>query len=233
MARVSTRLIVALNYPRADLALGLVAAVGDACGFYKVGSELFTAAGPSLVGELRDRGKEVFLDLKFHDIPNTMRGAARSAAAIGARLITVHAPAGERGIAAAVEGAGGQCDVFAVSLLTSLDAVAVARTWGRDRLDVREEVLRLAGLAAGAGAHGLVCAGTEAEAVRSRFGDALTLLVPGVRPTGSAAHDQARTVTPREAVLAGASYVVVGRAIAEAADPAAAARAIGEELAGG
>ena len=233
MARVSAQLIVALDFPRSDLALGLVAAVGDTCAFYKVGSELFTAAGPSLVEELEDRGKEVFLDLKFHDIPNTMRGAARSASALGARLLTVHASAGERGIAAAVEGAGERCGVLAVSLLTSMDASAVARTWGRDRVDVREEVLRLAELAAGAGAHGLVCAGTEAAAVRARFGDALALLVPGVRPSGAATHDQARTVTPREAVRAGASYVVVGRAIADAADPWAAARTIGEELAAG
>lgn len=229
---MSARLIVALDFPRPDLALDLVAAVGGACEFYKVGSELFTAAGPSLVEELEDRGKEVFLDLKFHDIPNTMRGAARSASALGARLLTVHASAGERGIAAAVEGAGERCGVLAVSLLTSMDAGAVARTWGRDRVDVLEEVLRLAELAAQAGAHGLVCAGTEAAGVRARFGDALALLVPGVRPPGAATHDQARTVTPREAVRAGASYVVVGRAIAEAADPGAAARGIGEELAG-
>jgi orotidine-5'-phosphate decarboxylase len=232
VATVTTRLIVALDYPNTVPAVALVEALGDACGFYKVGSELFTASGPSLVGTLVDLGKAVFVDLKFHDIPNTMRGAARSTAALGARLLTVHASAGEQGIAAAVEGAGDTCGVLAVSVLTSLDAATVARVWGRDRVDLRDETLRLAGLAARAGAHGLVCAGTEAAAVRDRFGDALALLVPGVRPAGSTVHDQSRVVTPRQAADAGASYVVVGRAITERDDPAGAARAIGRELGG-
>ncbi|HSJ63556.1 MAG TPA: orotidine-5'-phosphate decarboxylase [Gemmatimonadaceae bacterium] len=230
---MTAELIVALDYPDAAPARALVGALGDACGFYKVGSELFTAEGPAMIAALVAVGKDVFLDLKFHDIPNTMRGSARSAAALGSRLVTVHASAGEAGIAAAVDGAGDACGVLAVSVLTSLDAASVARVWGRERVTVREEVLRLAELAASAGAHGLVCAGTEAAAVRARFGDALALLVPGVRPAGAGADDQVRVVTPREAVAAGARYVVVGRAITGSRDPVAAARAIGEEVGAG
>ena len=179
------RIIVALDYPDAQSALALVDQLGARCDFYKVGNELFTAEGPPLVRALVDRGADVFLDLKFHDIPNTMRGAARSAASLGARLVTVHATAGSDGVRAAVEGAGDRCGVLAVSVLTSLDAAALGAAWGRKTVDVRNEVLRLSDLAAHAGAHGLVCAGTEARAVRDRHGDALRLLVPGIRPAGA------------------------------------------------
>lgn len=228
---MSARLIVALDYPSSEPALALVERLGGACGFYKVGLELFTAAGPRVVFALRELGKDVFLDLKFHDIPNTVRGAARSAARAGARLITVHASGGAEMLAAAVEGAGSECGVLAVTVLTSLDAASLAAAWGRDDVDLESEVLRLAGLAAEAGAHGIVCSGAEAAAVRARFGDRLRLLVPGIRPAGAATHDQARVVTPEEAVRAGASYLVVGRAITGAADPAAALRAIAASIA--
>jgi orotidine-5'-phosphate decarboxylase len=209
----------------------MVDALGDSCDFYKVGSELFTAEGPALVRALGDRGTSVFLDLKFHDIPNTMRGSARSAAALGARLLTVHGAAGAPGIAAAVEGAGDGCDVFAVTVLTSLDARTLAGIWGRDQVAVEEEVLRLAAIAAKAGARGVVCSGREAAAVKRTFGNRLAVLVPGVRPAGTASHDQARVVTPRQAVEAGADYIVVGRAVTQAENPAAAAVAIRRDLA--
>ncbi|HEU4563913.1 MAG TPA: orotidine-5'-phosphate decarboxylase [Gemmatimonadaceae bacterium] len=228
---MSARLIVALDYPSAEPALSLVERLGGACDFYKVGLELFTAAGPRIVLALRELGKEVFLDLKFHDIPNTVAGAARSAARLGARLITVHASGGPEMVKAAVEGAGSECGVLAVTVLTSLDAGALAAAWGREGVDVSAEVLRLAGIAAGEGAHGIVCSGAEAAAVRERFGERLRLLVPGIRPAGAATQDQARVVTPLEAVRAGASYLVLGRAVTGAADPAVALREIAASLA--
>jgi orotidine-5'-phosphate decarboxylase len=226
-----TRLIVALDYASAGDALAMVDTLGNACGVYKVGSEVFTAEGPGVVLSVASRDASVFLDLKFHDIPITMRGSARSAAALGARLLTVHASAGPDGVAAAVEGAGQGCGVLAVTILTSLDARGVASAWGRDRVAILDEVLRLADLAAAAGAQGVVCSGNEARAVKQQFGDRLAVLVPGVRPAGSATHDQARVVTPSHAAEAGADYVVVGRAITGADRPAESAAAIAAELA--
>jgi orotidine-5'-phosphate decarboxylase len=232
VAAVTPRLIVALDYATAERALTLASTLGDRCDFYKVGSELFTAAGPELVRTLIDGGADVFLDLKFHDIPNTMRGAARSAAALGARLVTVHASAGADGIRAAVEGAGPDCGVLAVSVLTSMDAAALGAVWGRATVDVSDEVLRLADIAVDAGVHGLVCSGREAAAVRARHGNALALLIPGIRPAGGSRDDQARVVTPRQAVEAGASYLVLGRPVTQAADPGASLEEIRREIAG-
>ena len=219
MAHVSVRVIVALDVPASRPALALVRRLGDEAGFYKVGSELFTAAGPGMVRALRDRGHDVFLDLKFHDIPNSVRAAARGAAALGARLITVHASGGMAMLEAAAEGAGAGCGVLAVTVLTSLDAAALGEAWGRQGAVVEAEVLRLSDLAARAGVHGLVCSGQEASAVRARHRDALRLLVPGIRLADGAHHDQARVVTPAAAVEAGASYLVLGRAVTEASDP--------------
>lgn len=226
--------IVALDFPSASTALALVDRLGDQCSMYKVGSELFTTAGPSVMDALRSRGREIFLDLKFHDIPNTVAGGVRAAVSMGARLITVHASGGSAMLRAAVEAAGDQdkVGILGVTVLTSLTAGEVAESWGRSEVSPEAEVLRLAGLVAGAGAHGIVCSGLEASAVRSRFGDRLNLLVPGVRPAGEGTHDQARVVTPGEAVRAGARYIVVGRAVTKAPDPAAAMERINSEMAG-
>lgn len=225
--------IVALDYPSAHPALDLVDRLGDACAMYKVGSELFTTAGPPVIEELRRRGRSVFLDLKFHDIPNTVAGGVRAAKAMGASLITVHASGGSAMVRAAVEAAGDQNDVgiLGVTVLTSLTGPEVAESWGRETVTPLDEVLRLAGLVAAAGAHGIVCSGLEAGAVRKRFGERLNLLVPGVRPAGEATHDQARIVTPGEAVRAGARYVILGRAVTKAADPAEAMRRVIAEIA--
>ena len=222
--------IVALDTPHLEGALALVSRLGDACRFYKVGSELFTAEGPRVVRRLRDVGCDVFLDLKFHDIPNTVRAGVRSAAALGASLVTVHAGGGRSMLEAAVDGAGDRCAVLAVTVLTSLDAAALGEAWGRDGLRVRDEVLRLAALARSAGVPGIVCSGEEAAEVRAVHGEALRLLVPGVRLTGGASHDQARVVTPSRAAAAGASWVVVGRAVTTAVDPEAAMAAVNREL---
>lgn len=233
MAGMTARVIVALDVPRAEDALALVDRLGDACDFVKVGTELFTAAGPEVVRALRARGRDVFLDLKLHDIPNTVRGAMRSAAALGARLVTVHAAGGQAMLEAAVAGGGEGCGVLAVTVLTSLDAKTLGEAWGREVADVRAEVVRLAGMARQAGAHGVVCGGGEASAVRDRHGGALRILVPGIRLDGDAVHDQKRVVTPREAVEAGASYLVLGRAVTAAPDPAAALARVLREVRGG
>jgi orotidine-5'-phosphate decarboxylase len=229
---LQTTPIVPLDVPTAVDALELVDYLAERCDFYKVGSELYTATGPGIVRELHARGKRVFLDLKFHDIPNTVAGAVRSAAALGVRLLTVHATGGPAMLRAAVEAAGPDCGVLAVTVLTSLTAAEVAGVWGRgDAVDVRAEVLRLAGVAADAGVHGIVCSGQEAAAVRDRFGGRLATLVPGVRFAGGGTQDQARVVTPRMAVEAGARYIIAGRMITAAPDRRAAMDALVQELA--
>ncbi len=220
MARVSAALILALDVPTSAEALALVDQFEGRCTFYKVGLELFTAAGPTLVAELRRRGVDVFLDLKLHDIPNTVRQAARRAAAHDVRLLTVHASGGEAMLAAAVDGAGDTCGILGVTVLTSLAADELAAAWGRGPwLDVQAEVLRLAGLADSSGAHGIVCSGVELPAVVERFRGRLAPLVPGLRPAGAPSHDQARTVTPATAARQGARYLILGRAVTAAAEP--------------
>ena len=224
----AARAIVALDVQTLPEALRLVDALGDSCDFFKVGSELFTAAGPEAVTALRKRGLDVFLDLKFHDIPNTVRGAVKSAAMIGATLVTVHASGGPDMLAAAVEGAGERCRVLGVTVLTSLDAKALALAWGREVQRVSDEVIRLASVVLTSGAHGVVCSAAEASAVRAAHGRTLEILVPGIRLDGGATHDQARVATPREAVAAGADYIVLGRAVTSASDP----RAVMEQVKG-
>ena len=230
---MSTVPIVALDVPTAQAALGLIDELAETCRFYKVGAELFTAEGPRIVHEIRDRGANVFLDLKFHDIPNTVAGGVRSAARLGARLVTVHAAGGEAMLVAAAKAAaeGEHCSVFAVTVLTSLDAADIATIWGREQsLVVADEVRRLSGIAREAGLAGVVCSGREAATVKAQFGSSLGVLIPGVRFEGGVAHDQSRTVTPREAAAAGADYVVVGRAVTAAADRRSAMREVCTQL---
>jgi orotidine-5'-phosphate decarboxylase len=226
VAGVKAEPIVALDVPDATAAMAIVDRLAGACRFYKVGNELFTAAGPAVVRSLRDAGCDVFLDLKYHDIPTTVEHAARSAADLGVRLLTIHAAGGRPMLERAVAGAGASCGILAVTVLTSLTAEQLAEAWGRDRLDVSAEVLRLSAAARAAGAHGVVCSGREAAAVRARYGDALRILVPGIRLEGGASHDQARVATPAEAAAAGASYLVLGRAITQAEDPVAAMQSV-------
>lgn len=225
--------IVALDFGSADDALALARRLGDSCRFYKVGSELFTAAGPSVVHALLEDGADVFLDLKFHDIPNTVAGAVRSAATLGVRLLTVHAAGGAAMLRAAQEAAsaGARCNLLAVTVLTSFDEAALAATWGRESVEVEREVVRLAGDAAAAGLHGVVCSGAEAAAVRATYGDRLALLVPGIRLAGGSSHDQRRVMTPAAAQAAGARYLILGRAVTAAADPRRAMATVLAELA--
>jgi orotidine-5'-phosphate decarboxylase len=229
-----TRVVIALDVPSFDEAVALVRRLGPSADFYKVGLELYAADGPRVVRWLRDEGKSVFVDLKAHDIPNTVRGVARSVAALGASLLTVHAAGGSPMIAAAVEGAGAQdgsgCGILAVTVLTSFDAAGYAAASGRSDVDIGAEVARMAALAAAGGAHGIVCSGHEAGRIRDQFGGAVRTLVPGVRLAGGARHDQARVVTPLEARAAGASYIVVGRAVTAAPDAALALAAVHSSL---
>lgn len=232
MAGVSVTPIVALDVSSLGAALSLLERLGPPARFYKVGSELFTTSGPEIVAALRARGCEVFLDLKLHDIPTTVARAVQAAAALGVSMTTVHATGGSAMLQAAAQAAGPSCLVLAVSVLTSLDGAAVASVWGRNgEIGVQDEVVRLARLAAAAGVRGLVCSGQEAARVRQDVGGAqLALVVPGIRFADDAAHDQARVVTPREAVRAGADFVVVGRAVTAAPDPAAAMARLVAEL---
>ncbi len=223
--------IVALDFPDAERAMTLVQVLDEKCRFYKVGSELFTASGADIIQWLRDTGCDVFLDLKFHDIPNTVAGAMRRAAEMGVRLATVHASGGSKMMAAAVEGAGPDCGVMAVTVLTSLDNASLSEAWGReDRLDIEREVLRLAELARSSGVHGIVCSGQEAEAVHNRHGDALKLLVPGIRLPGDPPGDQARIITPEAAAAAGATYLVLGRSVTTSKNPRDAMEAVTASL---
>ena len=230
MAVVTAIPIVALDFPDAERALTLVQTLDERCRFYKVGSELFTASGADTIQWLRDTGCDVFLDLKFHDIPNTVAGAMRNVAAMGVRLATVHASGGLKMMQAAVDAAGPNCGVLAVTILTSLDDAQLGEAWGRERVDVENEVLRLAELARSAGCHGIVCSGQEADAVRSRHGNALKLLVPGIRLKGDSAGDQSRIVTPSEAAASGATYIVVGRSVTGAPNPREAMAAVSREV---
>ena len=231
--RTSVTPIVALDVGSTSDALTIVRTLEGLCSFYKIGSELFTAEGSAVVRAVHDAGASVFLDLKFLDIPNTVRGAVRSAARMGVRLLTVHASGGGQMIEAAVGAAreaGGECHILAVTVLTSMDANALSFVWGRPMNEVEPEVLRLARLARDSGANGIVCSGYEAAAVRSKVGADLEILVPGVRLAGGARQDQARVVTPREAASAGATYIVLGRAVTAAESPRTAMNAVLADL---
>ncbi len=227
--------VIALDVPTRVAAEALVARLGEGADFYKVGLELFTAEGPDVVRALQGAGKRVFLDLKLHDIPNTVRGAARSAARLGVELLTVHGIGGAPMLRAAVEGWGegggaSRGGILAVTVLTSMDRLQLEEARGHAVARVEDEVLRLAGAAAGAGCHGIVCSGAELAAVRAAHGDGLAPLVPGIRLAGGATHDQARVMTPSEAARLGAGYVVVGRAVTAAEDPVAALELVKEGL---
>jgi len=225
------RLIVALDVPSAVAAKKIVAAVGDSVLFYKVGMQLYTAEGPTIVRDLIASGRQVFLDLKYHDIPNTVGSALREASRLGVRMLTVHASGGSKMLRAATEAARSSNPnliVLGVTVLTSFAENDLEEVGGVNCLP--DQVVRLAKLALDNGCQGIVTSAREAARVRKELGDNFTLVTPGVRPAGSAVEDQVRVVTPAEAIAAGASHIVVGRPITAAADPAAAARAVLAEV---
>lgn len=214
-------IIVALDFPTHDAALAMAARLNPAQCRVKVGKELFTRCGPAVVEALQAKGFEVFLDLKFHDIPNTTAMAVKAAAELGVWMVNVHCSGGLKMMAACREElekrSGPNPLLIGVTVLTSMEQADLAGI-GLD-LAPQEQVLRLAGLAAQAELDGLVCSAQEAVALKSNFPQ-LSLVTPGIRPAGSAANDQKRILTPAQAIQSGADYLVVGRPITQAADPA-------------
>lgn len=226
------RLIVALDVSTAAAAQKIVAAVGDSALTYKVGMQLYTAEGPQVVRDLVASGRRVFLDLKYHDIPNTVGAAVGEAAKLGVSMLTVHALGSAKMLRAAVDAARSRPEliVLAVTVLTSMDGNDLEKIGVPGA--VEESVVRLAKLALGNGCEGIVTSAREASKVRAELGDQFAIVTPGVRPAGTSVGDQVRVVTPAEAIAAGASHIVVGRPITEAADPAAEARAILGQISG-
>jgi orotidine-5'-phosphate decarboxylase len=226
-----SRLIVALDVPDARAAELLVERLDDTCAWFKVGLELFVSAGPSVLEPILRRGYSVFLDLKLHDIPNTVASAVRSAASLGARMLTLHAAGGPTMLAAAKEAAeacANPPELLAVTVLTSMDSSQVEAI-GIDHSPA-EQVDLLARMGLAAGIRGFVCSAQEVQALRALAGPEATLVIPGIRPAGGAVGDQVRVATPADALRSGASYLVVGRPITQAPDPAGAAEAILEEM---
>ena len=226
------RLIVALDVPDAASADAIVARLDGTCQWFKVGMELFTAAGPAALESLLKRGHSVFLDLKFHDIPNTVAGAVRSAASLGVRMVNVHAAGGPAMLAAAreaLEGRANPPELLAVTMLTSMDH-AQTTAIGYERSPA-EQVELLARMTLKAGIRGFVCSSEEVAALKALTGPEGVLVTPGIRPAGAAKGDQSRIATPAEALRQGASYLVVGRPITQAADPAEATEAVLKEMA--
>jgi orotidine-5'-phosphate decarboxylase len=222
------RLIVALDVSSTKEARELVQRIGDAAGLYKVGLQLFTAEGPAIVRDLVSSGRRVFLDLKFHDIPNTVGQAVRQALQLGVSMLTIHGSGGSAMLKAASDAAAGRVTLLAVTVLTSmndedLQEVGIA---GRSV----DQVLRIAALAKAAGLGGVVASPQETAQIRKSLGEGFAIVTPGVRPAGSNLDDQQRVATPAGAIAAGASHLVVGRPITHATNPADAARSILVEI---
>ena len=226
-----SRVIVALDYPDAASALQLVASLTPALCRLKVGKELFTRAGPPLVEELAGRGFDVFLDLKFHDIPNTVASACHAAADLGVWMVNVHALGGERMLLAAREGVERAAHtplLIAVTILTSMDASDLAAVGLSG--SPADNVLRLATLVQQSGLDGVVCSSRETGVLRNALGPDFRLITPGIRPLGSQADDQRRVMTPADALRAGSNYLVIGRPVTRADDPVSVLRTINSEL---
>ena len=225
------RLIVALDVSTATAAQKIVSAIGESARIYKVGKQLFTAEGPQVIRDLIAAGRKVFLDLKFHDIPNTVASAVAEAAKLNVTMLTVHASGGGKMLRAAVEAAS-KADVppmiLAVTVLTSMEDSDLPGIGVRGT--VIDQTLRLATLAITNGCDGIVTSAHEVRELRSELGDDFAVVTPGVRPAGSEKGDQARIVTPAEAIAAGATHIVVGRPITAAPDPAAAVREIIQQI---
>jgi len=225
------RVIVALDYPEAESALALADRLDPSTCKLKVGKELFVSAGPQLVGRLVDRGFPVFLDLKFHDIPNTVAQACAAAARLGVWMVNVHASGGMKMMQAAREALAGfdsPPKLIAVTVLTSMGQDDLAQVG--IGVEPQEQVIRLAGLAHEAGLDGVVCSAREAQSLRQVLGADFLLVTPGIRPAGASSDDQKRILTPSQALAAGADYLVVGRPITQAADPVAALQSINAEI---
>ncbi len=226
------RVIVALDYPSSEQALAFVRRLAPGSCRLKVGKELFVTAGPGLVESLQGLGFEIFLDLKFHDIPNTVAQACEAAARLGVWMLNVHASGGSRMMTAAREAldkVARRPRLIAVTVLTSMQDEDLSEL-GVTGVSAAEQALRLAALAQRCGLDGVVCSAREAAAMRARFGAGFQLVTPGIRPVDAATDDQARVATPGAAVQAGSTYLVIGRPITRAPDPVAALREIEHEI---
>ena len=226
------QVIIALDVPTLDEAMGLVDSLGEETDFYKVGLELFTREGPSVVQALAGRHKRIFLDLKLQDIPNTVARAVGRVRDLDVELLTLHATGGRPMMEAAAEAAGDDLTLLGVTVLTSMTASDLEDSWGREVDSLEEEVVRLARLARASGVGGVVASVREAAPIKDALGSDLVVVTPGIRLAGEDAHDQARVSTPAEAVAAGADYLVIGRPVTQASDPAAALRRVCEEASG-
>jgi orotidine-5'-phosphate decarboxylase len=230
-------IVFPLDVPTAEAARSLVGQLANDVGMFKVGLELFIRSGPDLVRWIRQAGSaRVFLDLKLHDIPTTVKRAMVQVADLGVYFATVHCGESRRMLDAAVEGAGGRVNVLGVTVLTSISPTDVAEAGYRERYtsDLKQLVLKKAAMAKGAGCAGVVCSGQEVERIKATFGAGFQAVTPGIRPDRgtTTADDQCRIVTPAMAIQRGADYLVVGRPIRDDADPRAAARAIAAEIQG-
>jgi orotidine-5'-phosphate decarboxylase len=224
------RLIVALDFPTPELALDLVADLAGTISIFKIGLQLYTAAGPEIVRKVAATGAEIFLDLKLHDIPNTVAKAVEAAAALRVRMLTIHLSGGRRMIEAAVAACPPELLLLGVTVLTSSDETTLRET-GVAR-GVEEQTIELASLGAAAGIGGLIASPHELRALRSRLGSEIKIITPGVRPAGADAGDQKRFTTPREALADGADYLVIGRPITAHANPPEAVQQIVAEISG-
>lgn len=223
------KIIVPLDVPTLDEARTLIKKLTGSIGVFKVGNQLFTAAGLELVKEIVESGSKVFLDLKFHDIPNTVRGGVESACTLGVHMLTIHLSGGKEMAEAAVAGRNEASTlILGITVLTSLDDVALSEIGFRN--SVRDQVILLANLAKSAGITGLVASPQELGILREQFGQYFTMVIPGIRPTWAAADDQKRILTPAKAAAAGADYLIIGRPITGAPDPKEATKRIIEEL---
>jgi orotidine-5'-phosphate decarboxylase len=225
------RLIVALDVSGATQARQIVQSIGESASIYKIGNQLFTAEGPQIVRDLVSSGRKVFLDLKFHDIPSTVAAAVRQAAELRVGMLTIHASGGSRMLKAAADAAAqspSKPTVLAVTVLTSLSDADLSEIGFRG--DVITQVITLGSLARKAGCGGLVASGQEARELRRELGNDFAIVTPGVRPAGTTTGDQARVLTPKEAIAAGATHLVVGRPILEASDPSDAVEKIMREV---
>jgi orotidine-5'-phosphate decarboxylase len=225
------KIIVPLDVPTPGAARDLINAIGGTVGFFKIGNQLFTAAGPAIVREVLESGSKVFLDLKYHDIPNTVRHAVESACALGVDMLTVHLSGGRAMCEAAVVGRGLSTTlVLGVTVLTSLTDDVLSEVGFR--YTVQDEVLLLAELAKNVGITGLVASPRELGILKNRYGSLFTTVIPGIRPAWSESGDQKRILTPKQAVDAGADYLVIGRPITASSHPKDAVKRIITELAG-
>ncbi len=226
---MNTELIVVLDVDTREEALDIVAAC-EGCEYFKIGSQLFTRCGPEIVRLLIDQGKKVMLDLKYHDIPNTVNHAVKAAVDLGVSLITLHAGGGSGMIAAARKATEGSAtQLLAVTVLTSMNEETLRSDVGIPESPT-ETVPRWAKMAIEAGAHGIVCSAQEIELVRAAIGDKALIVTPGIRPQWASKDDQQRIMTPRDASNAGANFIVVGRPILNHENPAEAVKLVKEEL---